>query len=76
MGGAPQRAALTQVIRYRRPGTVVTWCGEFEGVFDSRHPGPGAREGGSDGKICDRFSDDYCYRPYPFVSRGTEGTDR
>ena len=28
------------------------------------------------GKICDRFSDDVCPMPYPFVSRGTEGTDR
>ena len=36
-----------------------------------------ARErGGSAGKICDRFSEVNCYPPYPFVSRGTEGTDR
>ena len=28
------------------------------------------------GKICDRFSDEDCPEPYPFVSRGTEGTDR
>ena len=28
------------------------------------------------GKICDRFSDEDCSEPYPFVSRGTEGTDR
>ena len=36
-----------------------------------------AREGGAlRGKICDRFPDDDCYPPYPFVSRGTEGTDR
>ena len=48
----------------------------FEGVSDSRHPGPGAKGAALRGKSYTGFSDDYCHRPYPFVSRGTEGTDR